>query len=354
MYKILVVSLILVFFTFLTSCGQSQSDIDAAKQKLLWWENSQIQEPSGDSGTPSETETNTNTTTSENTTPIVETSKASDVIEIIPQTAEQFLKFDSIDESKLKTGELEIWGKTMKNVDKIQVLFSNRASDFPNDDYILQTFTPGDDTFRYVASSRNKVLDFGENTYTFRAFSGKEITETRIMVRVNETIQETPEEVDETQGETETQLIGSEDDTVLIDLPTSTDYGEPVKLWEDSFTYSQIKGLELSKEVFEKPSCAGLTDFLRDRINNWFYWNTCRDLVAGKGIYYNVIRLDGEEYFYERHYVDFEHGFYATYELERGEWVTTETIAAKNTELRDTAFENTSVVDKLLRDIVQS
>ncbi len=334
MYKIILIAISLLF---ITSCGQSQSDIDAAKEKMR----------SIDVAEEIKTETSTGATTE---TPAQEISNeeesSSNSVQIIPQTAEQFLEFSPVDESKLATWEVEISGTTTKKVDKIQVLFSNRGSDFPNDDYVLQTFTPWDKEFRYVASSRNKVLDFGENTYTFRAFSGKEITETRLRVRVTDEIVE--------ESWVETQLIGSEDDTVLIDLPTSTAYGEPVKLWEKNFTYSQIKGLEIGKEIFNKPSCGELTEFLQWRISTWFFWNTCRDLVAGKWIFYNVIRLDGDEYVYERHYVDFEHGFYGTYELERGEWVTKDTIAEKNTELKAESYESTKVVDGLLRDIIGS
>ncbi|MDA9129313.1 hypothetical protein N9J72_02450 [Candidatus Gracilibacteria bacterium] len=344
MYKI---SFLLCVFLFITSCGQSQTDIDAAKQKLL--------------GPSVPSETSTGATASGSSDVVQESVEGTDeeldndeqvvtsgTVQIIPQTAEQFLDFDDIDESELINGELEISGNTVTKVDKIQVLFSNFESNFPNDDYTLQTFEAGDRTFRYVASSRNKVLDFGENTYTFRAYSGNEITETRIRVRVNSEIQEQAD-----GGET-TRDLTPMDGAAFENLPKDTAYGEAMKLGENSFTYSQIKGLEISQESFENPSCATLTDFLRTRINNWFYWNTCRDLVAGKGIFYNVIRLEGDEYVYERHYVDFENGFYGTYELERGTGVSQDDVAAKNTELRDTPFESTSVVDGLMRDIVNS
>lgn len=326
----------LLIFTFLllSSCGQSQKDIDAAKKELLNPEPKVV------------AETATEFSGSGTKVPEIqeETSSSSSLVTISPRTAEQFLEFDSIDESKLTSWEVEISWEVTKKVDKIQVLFSNKASDYPNDDYTLQTFAAGDDVFRYVASSRNKVLDFGENQYTFRAFSGKDVSETRVILRVGEG--------DESWAET--QLIGSEDDTVLIDLPTSSKYGEPVKLGEKAFTYSQIKWLEIGKEVFEKPSCDSLTDFLKERITTWFYWNTCRDLIKDDGIYYNVIRLDGDEYVYERHYVDFVHGFYGSYELERGEWVSSENISEKNSELKDKEFESVEIVDDLLRDIIKS
>lgn len=349
MYKIFISFLLL--FT-LVSCGSSQSDIDAAKNKLLnpdqvvsmntettgsgAVENMNSIEPltAEDVGLPSQTE-----------------SVKQDVFQVIPQTAEQFLEFDDVDVSLIPTWEVEISWSTTTNVEKIQVLFSNRGSDFPNDDYTLQTFSPGDSKFVYRASSRSKVLDFWENTYTFRAYSGEDITETRIRIRIGEDFSVLSDAQDEDNSSSSTDVPSS---LSISQLPVSTNYGEPSPLWNGAVTYSQIKWFELTEGNFSDPSCAWLTEFLQARITTWFYWNTCRDLIAGKGIFYNVIRLDGDEYIYERHYVDTVHNYYATYELERWSWVTSENIAEKNTELKDKVFENIDIVDGLMRDVINS
>lgn len=270
------------------------------------------------------------------------------IVQIIPLSEKQFLDFNSIDASEIKTGEVELSWKSHVSVDKIQVIFSNPTSEYPNDDYTLQTYDPKMGEFTYRASSKNKVLDFGENNYIFRAYSGDDVSETKIVLLM--------EGEDSTSVETsiETDILGKEDNFVAVEFPTSSKYGEPIKLWEASFTYSGIKGFEVKKEVFSAPTCEWITAFLQDRINTWFYWNTCRDIVKDKGIKFNVLRLEGEKYVYERHYLDFKQGLYGVYELERWSGVTNENIAEKNTELKEQEFPSLEVVDGLMRDIVNS
>ncbi len=89
-------------------------------------------------------------------------------------------------------------------------------------------------------------------------------------------------------------------------------------------------------------------------MTSWYYWNTCRDIVKDYGIKFNVLRLDGEKYIYERHYIDAKHGLYATYELETGTGISKENIAEKNTEFKTREFLSLEVVDDLMKDIVKS
>ncbi len=328
MKKIILLGISLVF---LGSCGQSKSDIDAAKQKILGDQASQ--EVSNDKKANEDTQEQMQ-------------EKSSKDIQIVALSGEQFLDFDTISQTSLNSWEVIISGKTNTQVERIEVLFSNPTSKYPDDNYTLQTFTPGDTNFRYVASSRNKVLDFGENSYVFTAKSGENISKTKVILVV-------PDPNTEKKG-TEPQLIGVEGNTVLVDLPTSSKYGEPMKLGEASFTYTQIKGLEIKKEIIPQVSCETLTEFLTEKMNTWYYWNTCREIVKDKWIKFNVIRLDGENYIYERHYIDFENGFYGTYELETGTDVTSENIAEKNKKLKEQDFPSLEIVDDLMKDIVKS
>jgi len=323
----------MAFLFLAVSCWESQ-ELRDAKAELL-----NNQTPSEERTTAESEITSNSSIRSENTLISWEN------VQIIPQTTEQYLDFDSISEADIADGEVVISGSADSSVEKIQVLFSNSDSDFPDDNYTLQTYTPESESFRYIASSKNQVLDFGKNTYTFRAYSGKEYTETDVIL-----IHSKSEEI----SGTETRLIGGEDNTLFIDLPKSSEYGEPVQLGESSFTYSGIKWLEVSRELIPDVSCETLTDFLTERLNTWYYWNTCRDLIQNDAIYYNVISLSGEEYIYERHYIDFQNGLYATYELERGTGVDSENIADKNTELKEVAYETTTIVDGLIRDIIQN
>jgi len=317
----------ILFLSVLTWCGTSQGDIDSAKQELL-----------GDTQKIEDTE--------KLITPEETTDKKS-LVQIIPRDENNFLEFDTISELSLQTGEVIITWNTNIMVDSIDVLFTNPTSKYPDDNYTLKAFKSGDESFKYIASSKNKVLDFGQNEYIFKAYSGKEVSETKIILEVLSKDEQEIEWV-------ESNLIGTEENTILIDLPTSSKYGEPMKLWEAVFTYTQIKWLEINKEILEIVSCETLTDYLSERINTWYYWNTCRDIVKDKGIKFNVIRLEGDTYIYERHYIDFVHGFYGVYELETWEGVTSENISDKNTELKEREFPSLDVVDDLMKDIVNT
>ncbi len=139
-----------------------------------------------------------------------------------------------------------------------------------------------------------------------------------------------------------------------IDLPKSAEFGDPVSLGATSFTYSNIDTLEVSQRTVTV-NCDGLTEFLTEEINTWFFWNTCRDIIKDKGISFNVITLgDEDNYVYTRHYVDFVHGLYGTYQIDTGTGVTKENISDKNTELKEQAdsFPSIAIVDRLMREIV--
>lgn len=323
-----IISLVVLMFVF-TSCGESK-ELTQAKDELL------DRVPSAQESVPVQT-----TERSENTL------MNSESIQITHLGGEQYLEFDDIDTLTLQVWEISITGTADSRVERIDVLFSNASSEYADDDYTLQTFSAWDSSFKYIASTRNQVLDFGKNTYIFRAYVEKEYTDTEISIYFTDDTQ-TP------ISGSETQLIGPENDTLLIDLPVASSYGEPMMLWEVSFTYTDIKGLEIQKEILPLVTCENLTEYLGERINTWYYWNTCREIVKDKWMSFNVIRLDGEQYVYERHYMDFENGLYSTYELETWEWVDSENIADKNTELKEIEFETITIVDGLIRDIIQN
>lgn len=334
MKKILVLAF---FWLALASCA-SKAEIDSAKQDLLSDDAEQTRQVSQD-----------NSATQESVESIeVPENKTSSLVQIIPLDANTSLSFNEISQEVLTTGEVVISWTADADVDKIEVFFTNSNSTYSDDRYTLQTYQPGAGDFKYIASSMNKVLDFGINEYIFRAYSGDSQNETKVILEVPA--------ISQNQSDTgvESQLIGGEDNSILIDLPTSTVYGEPLRLWEDSFTYTQIKWLEVTKEIFPAISCDEVTEFLWERLSTWYFWNTCRDIVADKWIKFNVIRLSGDEYVYERHYIDFVKGLYSTYELETGTWVNSDTIQEKNTELKDTDFPTIEIVDDLIKDILQA
>ena len=235
----------------------------------------------------------------------------------------------------------------MTGVTSIEVTFSNPTSNFSEDSYVLQTYQPENGKFVYRASGENQVLDYGENRYVFTA-KGKEGTSvTTVMINI-----EKQGEEEETQTGSEQTLIGEENNLLSMNFPTSTKYGEPIRLGESSLTYSGIKGFELQKKVFTTPTCDTLTEFLTENMGGYFYWNMCRDIVLDKGISFMVLRLDGEKYVYEKQYLDFEHGMYGVYELETGTGINKDNLAEKNTEFKGKEFPSIQIVDALMKDIV--
>ena len=101
MYKII---FLLFFASTLVSCGQSQSDIDAAKKKILNPEPiiEESLEESLEEGLP-DTERVESTPETEDVRPV----------SITPLDANSPLDFDRIDESRLASGEVAITGKNI-------------------------------------------------------------------------------------------------------------------------------------------------------------------------------------------------------------------------------------------------
>ncbi|QFR38665.1 hypothetical protein A9Q91_00325 [Candidatus Gracilibacteria bacterium 28_42_T64] len=266
--------------------------------------------------------------------------------EIIKLTQDQFLEFDDLSEVDFLSGEIEVTGKTIETVDKIKVNFTNENSDFPDDSYLLTQFKSGDDIFLYRALSRYETLDFGENKYVFFAYSGDKVSKTELIIHV---------EKEEEKKEIEGEIVDVEkiDEIVVADLPVSTDSGYPIQIGDNKLTYSGIKGLEISKKGKSDLTCENITEFLQDSLGTWFYWNTCRDIEKDAGLSYFVLRLDGEKYIYEKHYIIFKDLSYGVYELEMGTGVTKDNIAEKNTELKEknADYPTLDIVDKLFIDV---
>ena len=287
-------------------------------------------------------------------------------------SGKKMIELDKLKYEDFKKWNANITWKTLGKVDKIKVEFSNENSDYPNDSFVLSRFKPGDKTFLYHANSKYKVLDFGLNKYIITAYywDKKSVLELDVLVSINDDkyidwkakkdISKTETKEEETKTK---ELIWDENDIVFTELPEWWDFWNVVKLWEKSFTYSDIKWLEIKKEIFPKINCGKnpdtdkyyVTEFLWEKLNSYYYWNTCRDLVKDKGFGFFVIRLDWDKYIYEKDYIDLVHWFYWTYELETWTGVTKENIAEKNKELKakNKDFENIKIVDNLFKKIIK-
>jgi len=292
-------------------------------------------------------------------------------ISITQISGEPLLKLNPLKYSDFKNWHSKITGTTLWQVDKIKVNFSNENSEYPNDSFVLQKFKSWWNKFQYNANSQFKVLDFGLNKYLFTAYSWdkKSVLELKVLVSLNDDEyldwknkkQDSFKKVEETKTK---ELIWDENDLVFTELPEWGDFWNVVKLWEKSFTYSDIKWFEVKKEIIKKINCGKnedtgeyfVTEFLQERQNSYYYWNTCRDLIKDKGISFYVIRLDWDKYFYEKHFIDLIHWFYWVYELESWEWVNKDNISEKNKELKEKNkdFTNTEIVDDLFKKIINN
>ena len=284
----------------------------------------------------------------------------------------KLLELDDLKYEDFKNWHSKITWKTLGFVEEIKVDFSNASSEYPNDPFVLSKFKSWWKNFTYNANSQYKVLDFGLNKYIFTAYTwnGTSVLELKVLVSIDDdqylewkTDQE--EKIKNKEEETKkTEMIWDENDVVFTELPEWWDFWNVIKLWEKSFTYSDIKWFEVKKEIFQNISCWKnedtdkyfVTEFLSERQKSYYYWNTCRPLIKDKWISFYVIRLDWDNYYYEKHYIDKIHWFYWVYELEKWEWVDKDTIWDKNKELKEknTEFENTKIVDNLFKKIINN
>jgi len=361
--------LILLFLSlFITSCFWESDDVKKAKQDL---------------GISGYEEVVVDKIEDKKTTEEIVLDTNSDLrVKVNLISWDKMLVFDELKYNDFRKWESKISWKTLWIIDKITVDFSNEDSDFPNNSYILKKFKKWDDNFKYNANSKFKVLDFWLNKYIITANYGDLKSIYEVLVLVSEKNDKILEQLDNNDTLEEKikeeewftrELIWEEDNLVYTDLPKWWDFWNVVKLWENSFTYSDIKWLEIKKEIFQDINCWKnedtdkyfVTEFLWERISSWYYWNTCRDIVKWKWISFFVARLDWNNYIYEKNYIDTSNWFYWTYEIEKGELFTGEDLTfsekleklnIKRKELKENNAENKnrlSVVDNLFKKIAK-
>ncbi len=355
------VVLLLLVSMLLTSCFGDSDEVKKAKQDLGVIKTEKI--------------INDDTSWEEQEDVIVSEELGDPRIQIIQVSGEKLLRLDTLDYKDFKNWYAKITWKTLWQVDKIIVSFSNDESDFPSDWFTLKKFKAWDKNFEYNASSKFKVLDFGINKYRFIAYSWAEKSILELLVVVSENDKRILEnngdlsEFEQQKDEEEKSEEKLNEDTWIHEefeasnLPKWWDYGDIIKLWEDSFTYSDIKWLEISKEKLwnvncwkdEDTSTYFVTELLAEKQKSWYYWNTCRDIIKWKWISFFVTRLEWNNYVYEKHYLDTNHWLYWIYELERWEGATSENLSDKNKELKvkNGDFESLSVVNSLFKKIIK-
>lgn len=347
MKKQLNILLVLLLTLVLSSCFTSKDDIDQAKKDLWIIE----LENSSDEGTNLNTEIekakeamqmeeeSTWSLEKDSVTLKEEIKK----IEINSLTDNQFLELDDLSWKNLLSWEVEITWKTLAKVDKIIVNFANETSDFPVDRYELKQFVAWSDTFLYRAFSRYETLDFWRNVYVFEAYSWDEVSKLELVLNVIE---------EESIIEEKTEKIY--EDLDISTLPINEKFGNPVDLGSGKISYSDLNWLEIKRDIVPELTCEKLTSVLADRVDGWFFWNTCRPIEPDEWITFFVIRLDWDKYVYEKHYYLSYLWLYWIQELETGTGVTSTNIQEKNTELREKneEFGILEITDELFKEIL--
>lgn len=349
--------IILFLLLFLASCFWSNSqEVEEAKKDLLWDSYNNEEYVKNDENIKDNEEDKTvedNISKSWATDDDKVTLEKSNLsIQYLDEN--KFITLDDLSWKNLDTLEVEITWETNQKVDKIEVSFSNETSDFPDDiSYGLMTFKPGDKTFKYRASYNYKVYDYWENIYLFKAYSWNETSEIKLVInKVNNST-----DLNVWYVSYEKQLFWEDWDEIYLSFPKSSLFWDPVLNSKTSLTYSKIKDLNIEKQDNSSITCENLNDFLTDKLNTWYYWNTCRDVIKEKWISFYVIRLDWDNYFYEKHYIDYNHLLYWTLLIETWTWVDSENISDKNEELKEkyeeTSNEEIDKTDLLFKDLVR-
>ena len=322
-------------------------------------------------------------------------------------TSKKFISIDDIDESKI-TAETEflkiVWSVIDTDVDKIEVVFSNTDSSFPDDYYVLTKFKKWDTSFEYNANKKYKVLDTGVNNYVINAYKWSELAQVRVSITIDEkweergeeesskdeevsenvesdtktevsepetteveAIEEVRESNEEVPAEKETsseavstwtwyvmQTLGEDEDSVYLKIPTSNELWEVKLLSDSSFTYSNVDWLVVKRDNSAfTVTCDNVTEHLQN-MYSFSYWNTCRPINGESWISFNTLWITKEWYTYERHYLDKTHGLYSIIVLETGEWIDADNIADKNREYKTKDFWAViGQLDKAFEEIVK-
>lgn len=349
MKKILNVILLILSIISLSSCfwWNSEKDVNEAKEELLnssnTWKTTNTNNSTG-ANIPkyednSNNEDNLEQEYKDNISKFDDLEKKVDNYETEYLTSEKFIELDDLNPEKFTSLEVELKWKTLVNVDKIIVNFSNEASKFPNDKFTLSQFKAWDKTFLYRAFSKYETLDYWKNEYIIEAYSWNEISKLKLTINIYKEEEKNSIKIDENG------------------LPTSTEYGNPVTLGSWKITYSDIKWLEIQQieSDISITNSEELNTFLVNKLDSWYYWNTLRPISGSTWVSFYVIRLDSNDsYIYEKHYYTPD-GYYWVLFLESGTWVNKENISAKNRELaeKNSEFITVALTDKLFKDLLK-
>lgn len=249
-------------------------------------------------------------------------------------TDEKLVRVDTLDINDFSNLEKEITWITLWHVDKIEVSYKN--SSWASEKFTLKKFKAWDSSFMFRAFKKYWTFDYWENIYIISAYSWEKISKLELIVNLEKNSLENPENT-----KTWSENILEKKEIKVSELPKNTTFWNPVELWNWKITYSDIKGLEIEKNLtFDlKNEENSVTSFLSSRYKNIFYWNTKR-VIWEDWISFFVVRLDWNNYFYEKHY--YKNWYYGVLSLEKWDFDSslpieekTKKVSELNTILRE-------------------
>lgn len=247
------------------------------------------------------------------------------------------------------------WIVFNKEIDKIKVIFENKTSTFPVDNYELKTYKKWSENFLYRAYRKYSVLDLWLNEYTFEWYVWENLVSS---VKLELFIAD-PNKISniKTEGKllNETWSINAFTWDILTNLPTeeNTYWTPSTNTDEQTFTYSNLANFIWTKNSdLQEVNCENFANYLSENYT-WYYWNTCRPIEWENNFSVNVLFLTWDEYRYEKHYISGKYWIYWKILLESWSWISQDDLQAKNDELKAKTFDTNTNSDKLFKDLLR-
>lgn len=269
---------------------------------------------------------------------------------------ERWIDIEPIENIEKIKEKLDIkWIVSNKKIDKIKVIFENKTSKLPTDNYELKTYKKGSEKFLYRAHTAYDVLDLWLNQYTFEWY----IWDTLITSLKLDLYIADPSKIIENKWEEKTfNATGSIQSftwDIFENLPNNDEsYGKStVNNDEWTFTYSNLKDFQWAKNSeLSEVNCENFWDYLKQNYT-WYYWNTCRPIQDENNFSVNVLSLIGDEYKYEKHYIWAKLWIYGKILLESWTGLSQADLEAKNDELKTKKFDISGNADTLFKDLLR-
>lgn len=285
------------------------------------------------------------------TTNIIQEEKS--YFEINYLTDDKSISLENISNIENIKDNLDIkWIVLNSEIDKIKVIFQNKTSTFPVDNYELKTYKKWNKDFLYRAYKKYAVLDFWLNEYTFEWYvKDKIISSVKLDLFIvnSKKLQSMSWDILNSSWTTINTLSWDILENLLTNEIT---YWSPKINDDETFNYSNIDNFTWSvNNELSWINCVNLWDYLKQNYT-WYYWNTCRPIIDENNFSVYVLYLSWNEYKYEKQYISQKLWIYGKILLDSWSWITSSELQIKSDELKSHIFDTINS-DKLFQDLLK-